>query len=223
MFKKKNLTTIVLTVFTVLAVLTDVFIPAVTPKEDCVMKSLCNLAVNVSYSYIIGFVFYIVAVIPEFSRRKKMSVFVKKNKRVLFDQIERLFDFLTAEGSGTSFNKDTDSILKKINPMSNAKSINRLYFDGKDNYIVHPVICNYIIALDYRIIEKINEMEALLFIADIDSYNLIQRIKNCNHLTIEQPVLKDISHGSSTNTNMAAFREGLLELFNLKNELISYN
>lgn len=211
---------IVLLILTIIAVIIDIICPLFIPSNDCIKKSFLNLLVNISYSYIIGYVFYLVAFIPQRFNNKKMKQVLSRKAKLVYSEIDRLFSVIFDESDIKD--KSLENLLeacKKVNPKNNAQTVNLGYETKNQFYLYHPNIAAYLLSLITNIERLVEEISALAIYADIDIYDILEKIHDSTFIKYESSVLNSICNGVTKNTSMEAFYSGLKDLYKLKDNL----
>lgn len=211
---------ILLLLLTIIAILIDIFLPLFIPTDDCIKKTIFNLLVNISYSYIIGYIFYLVAFIPQRSNNNKMKKVLNKKVKLVYSELDRFFSVIYDEaGIKDKTLENLQEACKKVNPKNNAKTITLGYETKNQLFTYSPNIASYLFDLIKGITKLVDQISFLAIYADVDTYFILDKIIDSNFIKYEAPILNSICNGVTTNTSLTAFYSGLEELYKFKNEL----
>lgn len=202
-----------------IAVAIDIFCPMFMPSNECVTKSVLSLLVNVSYSYIISYVFYLVALIPARSNNKKMKSVTNNQVKLVVSELDKLFTFIYDEGKTEKTEENLCEACKKLNPQIESLTITLGREQMGKLHLYHPKNSDYILYLISNIIKQIDEISNLVIITNIEIYEILEKIKKAQFTNILAQVLKSISNGVTRSNSLEAFYSGIKELYTLKKEL----
>lgn len=210
---------LILLAMALLALVIDIFCPMLMPSYECIKKSILNLLVNVSYSYIIGYVFYLVAFIPTRANNKKMKLVTNKQVKLVLSELDKLFSFICSEGKFETSKDNLCNACKNLNPQIESVTITLGREEMGKLYLYHPKNSDYLLYLISNILRQIDEVSNLVINSNIEIYEILEKIKKAQFINIEAQVLKSISNGVTRNNSLSGFYSGVKELYNFKEEL----
>lgn len=177
-----------------------------------------NLFANVSYSYIVSYIFYLVALLPSRRDKKLLQNYVINKSLIISNELDELFNKLFSDFNLKKCSEKIKDLCKMIDLSKTSKKF--LWMEIKDGQrsFYNPTYGAFIDSMITSIEKNIQDNETLFLIADNKMYGITQSILQSKFFTFFHNALYKDGE-VAVDQSLESFDSLLLEIYN-KNEEI---
>lgn len=201
--------------------LTQFFMPE---NPSSFAEKIITITFNMSYSYIIAYIFYLVAFIPDRKNKTIMHKHVLSRSNFIKGKLNGMLNEL-AKASNVAGLSDNEikTICSMINPHGQAPLIVHTFIDQTTNKIqfTYASWAEFIVYYKEEIQKAIDEIKSFSSLADTELLDNIMRIQDSDFFMIVDSFLKR-AH-TTGNQNLSTMEKQFINIRNLSEELDNRN
>ena len=213
---KKGLWLIIFLLLALAVALTNAFLSI--GLQNTIKGNILNLFANVSYSYIVSYIFYLVALLPSRRDKKLLLNYVINKSLIISNELDGLFNKLFSDFNLKKCPENIKVLCKMIDLSKTSKKF--LWMEIKDGQrsFYNPTYGAFIDSMISAVEKNIQDNENLFLIADNKMYGITQSILQSKFfMFFHNALYKDGE--AAVNESLESFASLLLEIYN-KNEEI---
>lgn len=186
--------------------------------QNTIKGNILNLFANVSYSYIVSYIFYLVALLPSRRDKKLLQNYVINKSLIISNELDELFNKLFSDFNLKKCSENIKDLCKMIDLSKTSKKF--LWMEIKDGQrsFYNPTYGAFIDSMITSIEKNIQDNETLFLIADNKMYGITQSILQSKFFTFFHNALYKDGE-VAVDQSLESFDSLLLEIYN-KNEEI---
>lgn len=189
--------------------------------ESVLYKGLTILA-NISYSYIVSFLFYFIVWIPERRSKKTIDKYVLTKTKEIGNEISHMInEMLTSSNLKEITEKSIRDMCERINPHEKAPLINGTQIVNGELKFIYANWAMYVVYYKGRIVNNIEELKKYSYSTDSTLFDIITRMQDSLFMKVVDGFLGNIHNVG--NKDLSPMADQFIEIWNLNSELTSYN
>ena len=186
--------------------------------QNTIKGNILNLFANISYSYIVSYIFYLVALLPSRRDKKLLLNYVISKSSDISKEIDGLFDKLFSELNLEKCPGNFTVLCNKIDLSKTSKNFYWMSIKNGQRAFYNPTYGAFIDSMITSIEKNIQDNETIFLIADNKMYGITQSILQSKFFTFFHNALYKDGE-AAVDQSLESFDSLLLEIYN-KNEEI---
>ena len=186
--------------------------------QNTIKGNILNLFANVSYSYIVSYIFYLVALLPSRRDKKLLQNYVINKSLIISNELDELFNKLFSDFNLKKCSENIKDLCKMIDLSKTSKKFLWMEIKDEQRSFYNPTYGAFIDSMITSIEKNIQDNETLFLIADNKMYGITQSILQSKFFTFFHNALYKDGE-VAVDQSLESFDSLLLEIYN-KNEEI---